>query len=58
MGFQQGFPETGLKLQNKLGILYQDNDLFAGVDYIDHNDESDYDNDEDIRIEEYNVDDN
>ena len=34
MGHQQGFPKTGLKLTNKLGIVYHDNDWLAGVDYL------------------------
>ena len=37
MGYDQGFPENGLKLKNKMGVLYHDNDWLAGVDYIEDN---------------------
>ena len=33
IGFNQGFPKEGLKLSNKLGVIYHDKDWFAGVDY-------------------------
>ena len=55
MGFNQGFPKDGLKLSNKMGVVYHDNDWFAGVDYMESdpndnglltnkNDENDIDN--------------
>ncbi|KAL7559778.1 hypothetical protein ACA910_003338 [Epithemia clementina (nom. ined.)] len=57
MGYDQGFPTTGLKFSNRLGQVYHDNDWIAGVDYDEYhqnqkdinynNDEDEYDSDDD-----------
>ena len=36
MGYDQGFPTTGLKFTNCQGQIYYDNDWIAGVDYDEY----------------------
>ena len=39
MGYDQGFPTTGMKFTNRQGQIYLDNDWIAGVDYDEYEDE-------------------
>ena len=36
MGYDQGFPTTGMKFTNRQGQIYLDNDWIAGVDYDEY----------------------
>ena len=36
MGYDQGFPTTGLKFTNCQGQIYYDNDWIAGVEYDEY----------------------
>ena len=49
MGYDQGFPTTGMKFTNRQGKIYLDNDWIAGVDYDEYEEEE---NDEDPEDDE------
>ena len=47
MGYDQGFPTTGMKFTNRQGQIYLDNDWIAGVDYDEYEDEENPEDPED-----------
>ena len=47
MGYDQGFPATGMKFTHKQGQIYLDNDWIAGVDYDEYEDEENLEDPED-----------
>ena len=50
MGYDQGFPTTGLKFTNQQGQMYHDNDWIAGVVYDEYEQQENeiYDDNEEI----------
>ena len=54
MGYDQGFPTTGLKFANCQGQIYYDNDWIAGVEYDEYEQQENEidDDDEEIDYEE------
>ena len=58
MGYDQGFPTTGMKFTNRQGQIYLDNDWIAGVDYDEYEDEEDPEDPEDEENPEDENDDN
>ena len=54
MGYDQGFPTTGLKFTNCQGQIYYDNDWIAGVEYDEYEQQENEidDDDEEIDYEE------
>ena len=50
MGYDQGFPTTGMKFTNRQGQIYLDNDWIAGVDYDEYEDEENPEDPEDEKI--------
>ena len=58
MGYDQGFPTTGMKFTNRQGQIYLDNDWIAGVDYDEYQDEENPEDQEDEENPEDENDDN
>ena len=54
VGYDQGFPTTGLKFTNHQGQIYYDNDWIAGVEYDEYEQQENEidDDDEEIDYEE------
>ena len=54
MGYDQGFPITGMKFTNRQGQIYLDNDWITGVDYDEYEDEENPEDPEDDENDDNN----